>query len=149
MNRRMRQRVTGLLLVFFALSALIPPGFMPSADNPFVLQICPDGFPDHLLRSSGVDHHATHHGHMAHAAHEHGAADHAGQDSEAPAQPHELSSSQHCLFGSAPGIGPLSQVPATAHAAPADASLLPAFATPVPTSQRYRIQQPRGPPQLS
>lgn len=44
-----RPRLVLLVLLAFALRALIPLGFMPAADGTFSLMICPGGFPPALL----------------------------------------------------------------------------------------------------
>ena len=122
---------------------------MPSADNPLVLQICPDGFPAHLLQTAVGDPRAAHHAHGAHPMQ--------GADSDdptptpaAPAHQHKSASAEHCLFGAGlSGVGPLSQpsgVPSIV--LPLEPVLL-ASTVPASTLQRYRIQQPRAPPQLS
>ncbi len=147
-SRNTRHWLISLLLVAVSVRALIPAGFMPSPDQPFTLQICPDGFPAQLLNRSAVpadqgDHH-SHHAHHADAAP-------AQADSEAPAtaHQHESSRAQHCVFAAAAGAGPVTHAPIIAAttntlAAPDFLSTSPAF-----ESHRYRIQQPRGPPALS
>jgi hypothetical protein len=78
----MRQLIAGIVLLVFAVRALVPQGYMPSHERPFSIEICPEGFPAQLLG------HATHH-HSGSPAH-----------------------SEHCVFGSACPPGPLSELPA-------------------------------------
>lgn len=135
LNRKARTWVIGILLVALALRALVPVGFMPSADEPFSLQICPDGFPAQLL----------HHQHGSH--HEHAVAQgRRGDDSVGGAHQHGPSGSEHCLFAAAAGIGP---VPHTITLAVSldSSTTAPGASLPAPfTHVRYRISQPRGPP---
>lgn len=132
-NQKAGNWIISVLLMVFALRSLIPAGFMPSADEPFSLQICPDGFPTQLL-----DHlHGFHHGHAVadeHSDHEH---------------QHDASGSEHCVFAGAAGIGPSSY--AFALGAWLDGSTAVATdSLPAPfTHQRYYIPQPRGPPSLA
>ncbi|HTT00617.1 MAG TPA: hypothetical protein VMG11_00900 [Steroidobacteraceae bacterium] len=51
-----RAGLAGAVLLALALRALVPPGFMPSSEQPFSIEICPDGFPAQLLA------HHHHHG---------------------------------------------------------------------------------------
>src|SRR5208282_3489995 len=43
-QRRPQLGITGILLIVLAFRALIPVGFMPSADRPLTLEICRAGF---------------------------------------------------------------------------------------------------------
>lgn len=45
--------MASIMLVAFALRALIPPGFMPASDRAFSFEICPEGFPADLLANGG------------------------------------------------------------------------------------------------
>lgn len=83
-GRGSRARITWVVLLAFALRALIPIGFMPAADGTLSLKICGEGFPAALLDP---------------AAHGHAAATGAGHHS------HE----DHCPFcgASTPAPGPL------------------------------------------
>jgi hypothetical protein len=80
-GRIQRELLTSLLLVAIVFRALIPAGFMPSADRPFSLEICHAGS---LALPAGSDH-SGHPGHSSHF--------------------------DHCPFGSAPGTGPLTSLP--------------------------------------
>ena len=57
--RAVRSRLVALMLLAFALRALIPIGFMPAGDGTLSLMICPGGLPAGLLQgqsmSQGVD----------------------------------------------------------------------------------------------
>ena len=76
------------MLVAFAARALIPLGFMPASDRPFSIDICWEGFPAGMLA-----HGATHHHHSGSPA--------------SPQNPH----SEHCVFGTACGAGPIPHLP--------------------------------------
>jgi hypothetical protein len=79
--------IAGVMLLAFALRALIPQGFMPASDRPFALEICPEGFPAQLLMLGGHHHH------------------HGG--------PH--SQTEHCVFGTACAPGPPMQIALLTH----------------------------------
>ena len=84
-GRLQRELLTTLLLVAIAFRALIPVGFMPSAERPFSLEICRAGtLAPAPPTSAGFDHSAP---------------------------PDHSSHFEHCPFGSAPGTGPLSNLP--------------------------------------
>jgi hypothetical protein len=123
-----RKLVAAILLMVLAFRALVPAGFMPARDHAFSLEICPDGFPAQLL------HHAMDHGH---GAHHNGGASHS----------HDPARSEHCVFAAVASAGPASHA-AVVHL-PLDNSLAPLFDTPRSASgtQRFRIQQPRAPPE--
>jgi len=71
-----RALFVGVMLFAFAVRALIPQGFMPSSDQPYSVEICPEGFPPQLL---------------AHAHHHHGGSHW---------------HTEHCVFGAACANGP-------------------------------------------
>jgi hypothetical protein len=48
-GRTARARMVGIVLLAFALRALIPLGFMPASDGTFSLMICPGGLPAGIL----------------------------------------------------------------------------------------------------
>lgn len=119
-----------------AVRALIPAGFMPSADRPFTLEICPDGFPAQLLSS-----HASHTMHAGMAMHGDDAAKHDGSDRAARAE--------HCVFAAVASVAPppplaVLLTPLLSEAAPPADSYRSLIEL-----TRYRVQQPRGPPALS
>jgi Protein of unknown function (DUF2946) len=84
-GRIQRELLTSLLLVAVAFRALIPVGFMPSAERPFSLEICHAGTLALPAATSGGSDHSVPHDHSSHF--------------------------EHCPFGSAPGTGPLSSLP--------------------------------------
>jgi hypothetical protein len=92
-NREAHRWVIGILLTALVVRALIPVGFMPSAERPFTIEICPDGSPPQLL---GPEHGSHHH----HAAHEN------SRDSAGGTHQHDPSRSEHCAFALAAGMGP-------------------------------------------
>lgn len=49
-----RARLIWVVLLAFALRALIPLGFMPAGDGSFSLMICPGGFPAALLQGRSM-----------------------------------------------------------------------------------------------
>jgi hypothetical protein len=181
-----RSWLISVLLVALFVRALIPMGFMPAMDRPFSFQICPDGFPAHMLKRAmdapagsfasnaapAIDHsaHPAHHqlaaadtspaAEDAAFAHEHGhhsghtapdALGTSGEPSPAsdPTHRHSAASAEHCAFAAAAGAPLMAFVPAFSalaavlHTSP-DSYVQPAF-----EPQRFRVQQPRGPPALS
>lgn len=143
-----------VLLIAFAFQALIPRGYMPAADRPFALQLCPDGLPPKLLKRA-ADFHAAHHSHDAHqqhaAHHARGAADdHAQHEPGEPTTQHESSFSQFCAFGAAAGVaGPLPHALIAFVAPHAPARLVPVEAFRPRAARSVRTQQPRAPPVLA
>ncbi len=140
LGRRARWAVQGFLLLAVVLRAFIPVGYMPSADRPFTLQLCPDGLPRTLL----PDEHAHHH---------------AGSDSAGPgsdtvgsgdsgSSPHESFSAMHCVFAAVAGATPPAYQPATAVADSSAPIVQRALAAPVQAA-RHGPQQARAPPHLS
>jgi len=116
-----QRRLIGLLLLALAFRALIPAGFMPSAERPFTLQICPEGFPAHLLSS----------------AHHHGA----GQEHAS-----HTSQPEHCVFAAGAAAGP-----APAMVAWNSAAIAAPLAAPLDIEEFFapsivRSQSPRAPP---
>jgi hypothetical protein len=81
-NKATRKLIAGVMLLAFAVRALVPQGFMPSSDRPFTVEICPEGFPAELLMLGGHHHH------------------HGGPNSQ----------TEHCVFGTACASGPPSQL---------------------------------------
>jgi hypothetical protein len=150
MLRRFVRKASGrsfasLLLLAFIVRSLIPAGYMPAADRPFALQICPDGLPAHAGQAAHLRQQeqpspaAQHAGHM-HAAQ---AGEHAAPD------PHSTHKSwTHCPFAGLAGA-PLPLDAATpAQSAEATApAILDTDARFVSTT-RFCIAQPRAPPIL-
>jgi hypothetical protein len=138
LNQKAGNWIISVLLVIFALRSLIPVGFMPSADEPFSLQICPDGLPSQLL-----DHlHGFHHEHTL--GHEH-----SSHDSARGEHQHDPSSSEHCVFAGAAGIGPGPYAFALGAWLDGSTTAVPDLPPAPPTRQRYYLPQPRGPPSLA
>jgi hypothetical protein len=81
-DKATRKLIAGVMLLAFALRALVPQGYMPASDRPFMVEICPEGFPAELLMLGGHHHH------------------HGG--------PH--SQTDHCVFGTACASAPPSQL---------------------------------------
>ncbi len=127
-----RKLTASLVLAAFALRALVPAGFMLAEGHPLTVIICPDGFPAQLLSQDG------------HAAA--GMADMPGMPA-APGGDH--SHSEHCLFTSGSGHGPIS-----VHASPAFVVYLihQAAVAPPQLARSVRlvyVPQPRAPPALA
>jgi hypothetical protein len=80
--------LASIMLVAFALRALIPVGFMPSSERPFSLEICWEGLPAGAMDMGSMDMGSMGHHHSGSSAH-----------------------SEHCVFGTACGAGPLSHLP--------------------------------------
>jgi hypothetical protein len=97
LHRRPHRWTTGILLVALAFRALIPVGFMPSAERPLTLEICHAG----SLSAPGVQHQGP--------------------------QPAGSSRLEHCPFGAAPSVGLLphtsAPVPAGAIQSPSAAAV--------------------------
>jgi hypothetical protein len=159
LSRVQRQWLISLLLVAVAVRALIPAGFMPSAERPFSFQICPDGFPAQLLHgaSAPLGEHAAHHAHDGNLAQHSDAFQHA--DAARPSEgllhgghgshEHGAARAEHCVFAAAAGVGPGPQPLLLLTALETQAAPQLHAPSPVPELTRYRVQQPRGPPQLS
>jgi hypothetical protein len=137
-------------LLAFVVRSLIPAGFMPAADRPFTLEICPDGLPAHVALPAHADDAVHLHDHASVAAERAGDmhATEAGEHS-APHDPHSTHKSwTHCPFAG------LASAPAPLHVAEAAPSLsLTAVAISdtdarFVSTTRFRIAQPRAPPSL-
>jgi hypothetical protein len=135
-----------VLLVAVVTRALIPAGFMPGPD--FTFQICPDGFPAQLLHSAGAAAHASMHDeHAAH--HVHAAAAQAESQHSGHGSHDHVARAEHCVFAAAAGAGPAPHAILLLTAVETGAVQHLYFCPAPPTLARYRVQQPRGPPQLS
>jgi hypothetical protein len=136
LNQTQRQWLFSILLLALLVRALVPAGFMPSSEQPFSFQICPDGFPAELLHSADAHQHHHHH-------------DAAGQ-TNGDGGPHEHGvRAEHCVFAAAATVGAIAQIalvltPLEQQAAPHVYDALP-----IPELTRHRVQQPRAPPALS
>ena len=108
-----------VLLAALIFRAYIPVGFMPASGTPFMVELCP------AYAGGAGAHHAHHH-------HSQGQAEF-----------------QDCPFGSAPGLGPISQL-VTFESAGRITSFVEMPAGPVrPAIRLLRTHQPRGPPSLA
>ena len=85
-----RTLLTSIMLVAFALRALIPTGFMLGGDQRFPIEICWDGLPAAMLASMDM-----------------GSMDMRSMDMGSMPGGHQHSAGEHCLFGTACGSGPL------------------------------------------
>lgn len=94
--------MASIMLAAFAVRALIPLGFMPASGRPFSLEICWEGLPGDML----ADGERAHAGSMG--------MDSMGMDSMPAAAHHHSgtpSHSEHCVFGTACGAGPIPHLP--------------------------------------
>jgi hypothetical protein len=118
-HRRSQRRITGLLLVALAFRALIPAGFMPSAERPLTLEICHAG----SLMALDAQHPVPH-----------------------PAGSSHL---EHCPFGAAPSLAVLphlsTPLPAGSSHSPSAAALEPLRYL----ARLERAHPARGPPRLA
>jgi hypothetical protein len=114
----------GLVLMAVLVRALIPSGFMPSAEHPFTLQLCPDGLPDQLLSSNGMH----------------------GMHSDLAGHHHNSLQTEHCLFGVAAFTGAAPHVAQVTAAFETVRTVERTSETIARPFQRLRLQQPRAPP---
>jgi hypothetical protein len=117
--RRHRRLLTGVLLAALALRAIVPGGFMPASGSLFALEICRDQLATHP---------ASHHAH-----------DHGGTHSH----------SDRCPFGSAPAVGPASELAAVVPAALPAATPVVTFDAPRFAVRPDRAHRSRAPPALA
>jgi len=115
-KRNRRTLMAGIMLVAFASRVLIPPGFMPASDRPFSFEICWEGLPADML--AHVEHH--HHG--------------------SPSQ------SEHCVFGTACGAGPIPYLPLPSDFSSAQQLRAVAFASIAVPVRVVHLPQSRAPP---
>jgi hypothetical protein len=148
---RNRRGLIGALLLALIVRALIPAGFMPATDRPFSFQICPDGYPAHLLKTaspvvaSAADPPHADHGHADHHDHASGHADHDDDGTHR----HAAAGSENCAFAAVASAGPHGW--SATFSVPAAIAQAPEFIYTAPAVQplRFRVSQPRGPPALS
>jgi hypothetical protein len=141
-ERRRRTLLAGIMLVAFALRALIPPGFMLGGDRPFSIEICWDGFPAAMLapgdsRDTGsMDMDST--------------MDMGRMDMGSTHGGHPHSASEHCVFGSACTAGPIPHLALPSNFSPARLLPAPEFASIAGAVHLVHLPQSRAPPvQLS
>lgn len=137
-KRSGRILLASIMLVAFASRALVPLGFMPASDRPFSIEICWEGFPAGILA----------HGEPPHA-------DSMGMDSMSaesmPAGAHHHHSgnpshSEHCVFGTACGAGPISHLPLLGNLSSAQQLRAVAFVSIADAVRLVHLPQPRAPP---
>jgi hypothetical protein len=141
MSLRRSRWLASLLLVVFALRALIPAGFMPGGNGDFTLRVCPEGFPVSLL--AGAE--AAHHHHVAAAD---GDRSHSADSSGAPAHDHKSWMSGHCAFGAAANAPSLCHSIVIGVASQTEIPRARAAIVPDSVNFRFRIAQARAPPSL-
>jgi hypothetical protein len=130
--------MTSIMLVALASRALIPPGFMPANDRPFSIEICWEGFPADMLAhgepphadSMGTDS-TSHHGPLQ-GAHQH--------------QSGSPSHSEHCVFGTACGAGPIPHLSVPSDISSAEQLRAVAFVSTAGALHLVHLPQPRAPP---
>lgn len=178
MSARKRSRqtfVASIMLVAFALRALLPPGFMPAGDRPVSFEICWEGLPAEML-AHGEPPHAGSVGtdsmdmasmdmdsvdmdsmDMASmdmhsmspgsmAAHS-TATSHRGPGHGAYGRhPGSPSHSEHCVFGTACSAGPTSHLPLPGAVSPARPRRAVAFVSIAGGVRLVHLPQPRAPP---
>jgi hypothetical protein len=130
-NPVMGRWVISILLMVLVVRALVPAGYMPSTERPFSFQICPDGFPAQLLKSS----HAEHHHH------------HGGGDDEQPSP--DSVRAEHCVFGVAASAGPAPESLLLSAVPPTQARVQLETETAILSPQRFRQPPSRAPPAFS
>jgi hypothetical protein len=136
-----RASLARIALFAFTLRALIPAGFMPSAERPFTLEFCPDGFPVELLPGSSHDH--ALHGTPVAYPHPHPTRDDgSGHDGD-------TRQSGHCAFAAPAGAPQLAD--ASAVTIPVETGKLTGFEYLAPSfgPHRFLLSQPRAPPTLA
>ncbi len=134
-----RKLIAGIALAAIALRALIPAGFMPAADHPFSLELCPDGLPegDGMAmddQPAALDHDPGHEvsPHPAHEASHHHPAGHV----------------EHCVFGSASSPAPAPHVAALGLVQTVFLRSTAAFTPQRTGALLIHAPLPRGPPTL-
>jgi hypothetical protein len=120
-NKVTRRLIAGAMLLAFALRALVPQGFMPASDRPFMVEICPEGFPAEVLMFGGHHHH------------------HGGPQSK----------TEHCVFGTACASGPPSQPALLAQLLPAKLVRRAPGITVAASVRLVYLPRVRGPPSLA
>jgi hypothetical protein len=123
-RRAQRAWLLGLVLPALVLRAFIPAGFMPASDRPFSIELCREGLPAELLAPGEP---AQHHHHSGSPAH-----------------------NEHCVFGTACGVGPILHLPLPSDISPARQLRAVAFVSIAGGVRLVHLPQPRAPPgQLS
>jgi hypothetical protein len=156
LNRASRKLIAGMMLLAFAVRALIPPGFMPATDRPFSIEICWEGLPAQMLAHGGPAGHADSmdmgsmsSGSMSsdsmradpvrastHESHPPGGQHHSG------GSPH----SEHCVFGTACSAGPIPHLPLPSDISSTEQLLAVDFVSVAGTVRLVHLPPPRAPP---
>lgn len=141
-QRSKRTFVAGVVLVAFAARALIPPGFMPAGDHPFSFEICWEGSPAAMPAHSGAAH--------ASSA-DMGSMDMGSMDMGSPGthphhHPGSPAHSEHCVFGTACGAGPVPYLAQPGDLSPASALRAASFDSIRVTVHLVHLPQARAPP---
>ncbi len=140
-DRRARRALQAFLILAFALRALIPAGYMPASDQPFALQICPDGLPAQFAAAEHATQGSEHAEHGAHG-------DHGSPLTDDGSHQHETFRASHCAFATVASAGtPEFHAPAATLETSQAVALKPRQI--FVQAPQYRPQQPRGPPALS
>ena len=130
-KRSSRALLASIMLVPFALRALIPPGFMPASDRPFSIEICWEGFPANMLAQG-----------------EPPSADSMGMDSMQGAHHHHSGSpphSEHCVFGTC-SAGPTPHLPLPSDTPPTRRLRATAVVSIAGAVRLVHLPQSRAPP---
>ena len=111
-RKRSRQMfVAGIMLVAFALRALVPPGFMPANDRPFSFEICWEDLPAAMLAQGGAPHADSTGVHSVGMESMLARSTAAGSTHSHPHHSGRPSHSEHCVFGTACSAGPIPHPP--------------------------------------
>jgi hypothetical protein len=144
-SRPLGRWIISILLVALCVRALVPAGFMPSADRPFSFQICPDGFPAELLKRPAA---ASHHDHAAHAHHQMGQAADSDQQSGGSHE-HGAVRAEHCVFAAVASAGPVPETLLLGTAIEAQQQPRIEPLSRVLSTPRFHLPQSRAPPSFS
>jgi hypothetical protein len=143
-----RTLMAGIMLVALTSRVLIPPGFMPASDRPFWIEICWDGLPAGLLAQ--LEPAGAHTMGMESMGADSMGMDGMGRmpaDSMGSHHHHgSRSQSEHCVFGTACGAGPIPHLPPSSDFLPAQPLRAVAFASIALTVRVVHLPQPRAPP---
>jgi hypothetical protein len=93
--------MAGIMLVAFVSRALVPLGFMPATDRPFSIEICWEGLPAEMRGHVEPSNMGSMDMSMDMAS--------MGMD-QGPVHHHGTAHSEHCVFGTACGAGPISHL---------------------------------------
>jgi hypothetical protein len=147
--------MASIMLVAFALRALIPPGFMPASGHPFSLEFCWEDLPTEMLANSeppgavSMDmdsmpadspHHSMHRKAVGEAASHGNPLQRAHGHHGSPAH------SEHCVFGTACSPGPTPHLPLASDSSPTQRLRAVAFISSPGALCLVHIPQPRAPP---